>query len=384
MKGLWKGLAVAAVIAAVVVPAASANAPAKVKMSVLPLQKAQLGSAGKSLALQADSGTVSNARAASNSFTARSAKTFKKMGRITGYTLDYGVGSSGDTGVTEIRTQVDKYKTAADAKKGLTFWKKDDGKLAQLNQGSFAVTNEPRSIPGVGGRRFAFLTRYSDSNIVPVWSADEQFTDGKYELGITVWAGSSDAAAQLTPILAKKLDSRLRQALKGKLHAKGVGLPGLTSGGPPPGGPDLSQLALGSNAFTGGRGVSESKQYLPVSPAISLYDVLFQNSGSDFDLFDQEIFWYPNANEAAFSADWDQADFLSVGGTSLDLSALGDGAQGAIDNGPGGGLAALDFSSGQLMESLVGISPNSVQTSDVHRVAQDTADLINNAGLGSP
>ena len=120
-----------------------------------------------------------------------------------------------------------------------------------------------------------------------------------------------------------------------------------------------------------------------MSPAISLYDVLIQNSGSDFDLFDQEIFWYPNANEAAFSADWDQADFLSFGGTPFDLSAVGDGAQGAIDNESGGGFTEIDFSSGQLMESLSGISPNTVQTSDVQRIAQYTADLINNAGLGS-
>ena len=379
---LWKGFAVAALLAAVLVPTASAKSPA-VKMALLPLQKVQLGEAGESLALQADSGAISNARAAANSFTAQSVKTFKKMGRVTGYTLDYGVGSSGHSGVTEIRTQVDQYRTPADAKKGLAFWKKDDSWLAHLDQGGFAVANKPQSAPAVGSRRFAFLSSYSATNIVPVSSVDEQFTDGKYELEVAVWGGSSAAATKLAPSLVKKLDARLREALKGKLHARSVLLPGLPSGGPPPSGPDLTQLALNSNAFTGGSEVSQSEQYVPVSPAISLYAVLIQNSGSDFDLFDQEIFWYPNANEAAFSADWDQAGFRSVGGTPLDLSAVGDGAQGAIDNASGGGFTEVEFSSGQLMEDLIGISQNSVQTSDVQRIAQYTADLINNAGLGS-
>jgi hypothetical protein len=382
VKGLlWKGFAVAALLAGLLVPTASAKSPS-VKIALLPLQKAQLGAAGKSLALEADSGAVSNARAAANSFTAQSVKTFKKMGRVTGYTLDYGVGSSGDSGVTEIRAEVDQYKTPADAKKGLAFWKKDDSWLAHLNQGGFAVANKPQSAPAVGSRRFAFLTSYSAANILPVSSVDEQFTDGKYELEVAVWAGSSSAATKLAPALAKKLDARLRAALKGTLHARSATLPGLPSAGPPPGGPDLTQLAV-KNVFTGGREISQSEQYVPVSPAISLYDVLTQNSGSDFDLFDQEIFWYPKANEAAFSADWDQAAFLSFGGTPLDLTAVGDGAQGAIDNTSGGGFTEIDFSSGQLMESLTGISPQSVQASDVQRIAQSTADLINYWGLGS-
>jgi len=383
VKGLlWKGFAVAAVLAAVLVPTASAKSPA-VKIALLPLQKAQLGAAGKSLALQADSGVISNARAAGSSFTAQSVKTFKKMGRVTGYALDYGVGTSGGSGITEIWTQVDQYKTPADARKGLAFWKRDDSWLAHLNQGSFAVANKVQSVPAVGSRRFAFLTSYSAANIVPVSSVDEQFTDGNYELDVTVWADSSSAATTLAPSLAKKLDARFRAALKGKLHARPVRSPGLPSAGPPPGGPDLAQLALGSGAFTGGTSWAiQSQQYVPASPAISLYDVLMAPAG-EFDAFDQEIFWYPNANEAAFSADWDHAVFLSFGGTPLDLTAVGDGAQGALDNGSGGSFTEIDFSSGQLMESLSGISRNSVPASDVQSIAQYEAGLINYWGLGS-
>src|SRR5207248_5877700 len=128
LKGLvYKGLVAAVLVAAVVVPSASAKSATRVKLSVLPLPKSALGSSANGLAISRQSGPFSNEDAAGNSWTG-TPRTFKKLGRISGYALVYGHGPSGGSGVTEVFTEVDQYKTAAGAKKGLAFWKKDDPK----------------------------------------------------------------------------------------------------------------------------------------------------------------------------------------------------------------------------------------------------------------
>jgi hypothetical protein len=372
----WKGLGVAALVAAVLVPTASASSAARVKMSLLPLQQAQLGSVAKSLQVEPGSGVVTNADAAGNSWRG-SPRMFKKIGRITGYALQYGDARSGDAGVTEIYTEVSKYKTASGAKKGLAFWKKDDPRVTLLNQGGFTVTSKAAKVPAVGRARFGDLISYSAANIVPLYNLDEQFTDGRYELDVSVSAGSAAGATQLAPKLAKKLDKRLRQALAGKLHAKPVKVPGPTPAGPPAGGPDISTLALQTSDFTGTATVQDARYY-PTYFALSHYSLVMEPAGP-FDILFQDILWYPTANEAAFWADWDNAYFLSSGGSQVDLSSVGDGAQGVLDP---AGFVQVVFSSGQLNENIFGLG-ESLQASDVQSLAQSAANYINNAGLGS-
>lgn len=371
----------AALVAAVAVPTASGKASPAVKVAVLPLPKAALGSAASSLALAHDSGVVSNLDAALHSLGGATPLTFKKFGRITGYALDYGIASSGGTGVTEVWTSVDEYKTSAGAKKGLAFWKKDDPQIAQLNQGGFAVTTKPENVKAVGSARFAFLTSYSAANIVPLSSVDEQFTEGRYEADVTASAGTAATAKQLAQTLAKKLDARIKQALAGKLHAKPVTLPAKQQAGPPTGGPDLSVLALKTTDLTGTATVG-GQGYSPDPAAVSDYSVFMYPAGQ-FALLDQESEWYATANQAAFVADFETAQGLAGGGTPLDLSALGDGAQGVIESDSSGGFGQVVFSSGQFAELIVVLGQGSVQASDVQNVAQKAAGYINNAGLGS-
>ncbi|MGH3008989.1 MAG: hypothetical protein ACRDLM_06225 [Gaiellaceae bacterium] len=381
MKGLLlKGLLVAALAAAVLVPAASAK-PAKAKLSVLPLPKSALGSAAKPLALDRDSGVVSNASATDNSFSGR-ANTFTKLGRVSGYGLDYGVGPSGGSGVTEVWTSVDQYKTAAYAKKGLAFWKKDDPQFAKLSAGGFVIAVKTRKVPAVGSSHFADLASYSAANITPVWNVDEQFTDGRYELDVTVWASSAAAATKLAPTVAKKLDARLRQALAGKLRATPVKLPAKQKSGAPAGGPDLSTLALQTSDLSGTATVS-AKGYAVNPAALSDYVVIMSPAGPFGDLT-QVVDWYPTANQASFTADYFTAATLFVSSASpLDLSGVGDGAQGLIENDSTGGFAQVALSSGRLAEFIDIGSQSAVQASDVQNVAQKAASYINNAGLGS-
>jgi hypothetical protein len=98
------------------VGAASASHPHVVKLSLVPLPKAAIGPAAASFSLAGDSGPVSNANAAAHTSDA-TPKTFKKLGRLAGYGLEYGNAFTGaDEGVTAVRTSVELYKTASDAR----------------------------------------------------------------------------------------------------------------------------------------------------------------------------------------------------------------------------------------------------------------------------
>jgi hypothetical protein len=374
-----KVLLVAALAAAVLVPAASASRAPSVKLALLPLPKSALGSAAHSLALAHDSGPVSNAAAAVNTTDATTAA-IKKLGRVNGYVLTYGDEFDGATGVTSVRTGVELYKSAADAKHGLAFWRKEDAELSALNQPGFAVANVLVKVPSVGTRRFAYLTSFSASNIAPVSVLDEQVADGRYVLDIAVAAGTGSAAKELASKLAKKLDARLKLALKGRLHAKPVKLPAKQTAGRPPGGPDLSAMALQTSDLAGTATLSE-EDYFADPGAVSDYGVLMLPAGP-FDLLDQEIEWFSTANEASFEADLVTALARSQQGTTvLDLSSLGDGAQGSVAEGSSVSSGQVVFSTGKLAEFIFMGLQGAIGTNDVTSVAQAAANRLN-AALG--
>lgn len=376
MRRLLLGAALAAVV---LVPAASASRTHRVQLALVPLPKSALGAVVHGLALAPDSGPVSNAEAASHSPDATAAQ-LKKLGRLGGYALEYGNAFTGAAGVTDVRTGVERYTTAAEARRGLAFWQKEDAKLGRLNQPGFTVTNNLVQTPAVGKKHFASLTSYSASNFAPVSGLDEQVADGRYVLDVIVTAGSPAAAEELAPKLAKKLDARLRLALRGRLHAKPVKLPKLVAG-PPPGGPDLTKLALRASDLVGKATVE--KQYVVDPSALSDYSVLMLPAGQ-FDLLDQEIEWYPSANEASFFADFEHAVALSQSGaTDLDLSSLGDGAQGSVIQGSPLSAGIVAFSSGQLAEFLFVGNQGTIDATDVTNIAQTAAAKIDAAGLGS-
>jgi hypothetical protein len=376
-----KVLLVAAIVAAVLVPVASArSSPHRVNLALVPLPKRLLGPAAGAFTLARSSGPVSNASAASHTPDASPA-TLRKLGRIRGYALEYGNAFTGATGITDVRTSVEQYKTAADAKKGLVFWNKEDAGLGKLDQPGFSVTNAPVSVPSVGqARHFAYLTSYSASNIAPVSGLDEQIADGRFIVDVIVTAGTAAAAEALAPGLAKKLDARLRLALRGRIHARPAKLPRLKAGRPP-GGPDLSVLALRKSDLVGQATVN--KAYIADPAAISDYSVFMLPAGP-FAALDQEIEWYPVANEASFFADFEHASALAGNGTTaLDLSNLGDGAQGSVTAGSSLGTGLVVFSSGKLAEFIFLSTRGSIDPSDVTSVAQTAASRIDAAGLGT-
>lgn len=384
---LLAGIA-AAVVVALLVPAASAKSSARVQLSLIPLPKSSLGPAARGLKLADDSGR-SNAVEAHKKHQVFGVLPHVE-GRISGYALDYGDEASGRPGVDCVWTSVDKYKTANDAKGALNVWKATDGLLpGLLNHGGLSVTNLPVKMPAIGSARFGVLTSYSASNIAPVSTLDEVFTYGRFLLHVNVAARTAAQAEALAPRLAKKLDRRLRLALQGRLHAKPVRLPPKRKAGPPAGGPDLSAMALATTDLSGPATLGYEQYELsdvgrpwgrqPDYKAVSTYFVAMAPAGP-VDVLYQDIEWFSTANQANFYADrfFAAEEGRSGAAKVLDLSSLGDGARGVVGNDSPGGSAFVIFSKGRLAEVLqVSSSLTPLQASDITTVAQTAANKIN-------
>lgn len=390
-----RGLAVCAgtlALLVVVVSAGSAvGAPtrgAAVRLALLPLQKAQLGSTVGSLELAQDSGIVSDSEAAAMSFTG-TPKTFAKLGRITGYALDYGDSLSGGAGVTEVWSSGDKYKNAADAAKGLAFWRGDDPLVTLVSKAGFVVKNKRMKVPAVGASRYAYLTTWNVPNTAPLAEANERFVDGRYVLDVSVFAGTAATATALAPRLAKRLDRRLRLLLGRRLRGKPVKLPPQLQAGPPVGGPDLEALTVQPSDLTGQ--VTVQDQGYDVDPAaLSDYNLDMRPAGP-FSELAQEITWYPTANEATWRTAREWAEFLFVlshppAGVAeeefgVDLSGLGDGAQGLIVDLTEGGqsvhFAEFFLARGQATDFVSVLCPSHILASEVLFVAEAAVSRLN-------
>jgi hypothetical protein len=388
--GLTKALSivVAALIAGMAVPTASAGPGVRVRLSVLPLPASSIGSAVKSLPLQPDSGP-STTNPAKRGFVLTpthwegGGTSAQWWGRINGYVLDYGNGASGGRGVTEVFTSVDEYKTSADARRIERVLKLADLRIGRYDRHGLSVTHRLEK-PARGSTRFGFLVSYRAGNIAPVSGFEERFTEGRYEADVIVWAGTATEAQRLAKRLAMRLDVRIKLALEGRLNARPVKLPVKQKVGPPPGGPNLSALALQTSDLNGPATLTESHYRLDtLNPTVlSDFHVAMSPAGQ-FDLgLEQEIEWCPSANQANFTADIYAAELGSVSG--LDLASVGDGARGFIAHSKSGiDAAELIFSSGKLVETIGFGSRSGIQPLDAQDVAQVAANYINAAGLGS-
>ncbi len=380
ISAVAKGLAAAALVTGVLAPAAAGgSAPVRVELAAVPLPKSAIGSVARPLQLSRFSGAVSNAAAAARSMNF-SVKTVNKLGRVWGYVLDYGVAASGRSGVTDVSTSIEKYKTAAAAKRGLAFWRKNDSLLGLLNHGSFSVRNflftKPDGrlkIGAVGQAWFAYLTQYQAPNIAPFSTFDQRFREGKYLLQVQV-SGTPGADTRLASRLRDQLDMRLELALKGRLHAKPPVTPPPLRGAAPHNGPDLSTLALKATDLSGTVQVREG--YVVDPAAISCYTVTMRPAGP-FVILWHDTEWYATANQAAFEADRRNALHLSYrGSTGLDLSSVGHNAQGVLGlSGDPSHVYAGGFSLsvGHLAEFVAVIKDARVQASDLQTLAQTVA-----------
>jgi hypothetical protein len=390
----WKSLLVAAGVAALLVPAAAA-APAKharhLHLALVPLQQAQLPNEAASFALSSErSGVVANQDAGNKSFlglTLISGPSFKKLGRITGYALDYGDSFSGGTGVLEISTRVDEYRTARGAVHGVAAGRRIDGFFRILDGSVLSMTTEKLKAPNVGTRGFAELVSASVPNLNPIVMLDEEVTDGRFVLDDTVIAGSASAAKHAAPALLRKLDRRLRLMLAGRLKGKPVHIPPPPDPGPPPGGPDLSTLILQPSDVGQSQVVNLFQGYGDNPSAISDYFMEMDPAGP-YDELLQEIGWYPTPIEATYAATYTCALFGAIfssgsGGTvtPVDVSSVGDNASGTLIQEDGASVVTVVLTNGQAGDFAFGLSEQTLHASDVQNLAQAMANRLD-AGLG--
>lgn len=390
-----RALFVVALAAAVlVVPAASATRAHRVKLALVVLPKPVIGAAARPLALSRTSGFVSDAGASNNSFSA-GANTFVKLGRVTGYDLTFGDRYKGGPGITEISTGVDEYRTPADAKRGLAFWRTDGPKVKALNPYGLTYTVEALKAARVGTRRFAYGTTLAVPSAQPVIAVDEHFTEGRYELQVDVAAGSLSAAAGLAARLARKLDHRLQLARAGHLRGKPVKLPKQLKAGPPTDGPDLATLALTTADLGGSATIADEGYGAPTPPSTSGFVREMQPAGTFADL-SQVIDWFRAANDATVLARFEGAGLAYLFSQGLltgapgqfapvDLSAVGDNASGGIvtvrqTGQPTVYLAIVALSSAQAADDVIAGSQSPIQAADVATLAQTAADRLH-AGL---
>ena len=280
MKKLLLG---AVLVAATLVPAAaSARSASQVELALVPLPKSALGAAGRALPLARDSGVTSNAKEASNASGNVTAKTLKRLGRVSGYMLDYGNTLGDSAGIRQIQTEIEQYRTAGDARNGLAFWRRQElGNTSLKKLGiDFVVTK--LGLPGIPGSHWVYGATVSIKGLEPIHGVDAEIQDGQYLLDVTVSAGSSAAAAQLVPKVARAFRGRLQLALAGHLHGKRVALPQPLKPGPPAHGPKpaalvLKKADLGSATVVHKGYVSPTNGFDP--NALSVYDLTMGAGG---------------------------------------------------------------------------------------------------------
>jgi hypothetical protein len=384
----------AAFVAVVLVPLASASNLSQPKLAVLPLPKAQLGPVGRSLSLAADSGVDSNAHSASQATGNVSAKRLKRLGRVSGYLLDWGTPFSDSPGVSEIQTEVERYRTPAMARRGLGFWRKQELDVRALKAFGLSVSFKKVALAHVAHPYWAYLTIGRIHGLKPVYSLDAEMVDGAYLLDVSIAAGSPDPAKRLAPVIAQKLDRRFRLAQEGRLQAKPFRLP-RRKPGPPAHGPKPARLVLtrsdlGTQATIRHAGYVGTKNAFD-EYAISAYDLVMAPAGSYVEL-EQEVSVAESTLEVKYYAALaagalGKALDASGNATPVDLSGVGDNAFGELVKVPAGGGntasgAVVVLSRGKFLDFVIGASADKLAAADVQSLAQKAAHRLDVVAAG--
>jgi hypothetical protein len=379
-------LVAVAVLVPVTAASASHHRAPKLPLALVPLQKAQLGAAGKSFKLDYGSGPTFISNVGLKAFDVRNilgTEEWAYPAYEAHYSLDYGDAFTGSTGVMEIRTSVEEYKTPAAAKKAYLFWKHVDSSLRAKGLGG---AWKPVHVPAVGPRHFAYRGTWQAPNLNPIVGLDEQVLAGRFVLDLTVTAGSPTAAEDVAPGLARRLYHHLQSMLRGHLAGSPAKVPRKPKAGRAAGGPDLSTMILQPSDVGQSQTPAVSRKYWPFLPALSAYEMNMQPAGLYDGGFYESIFWWPTATEATYAEAYLHAlDAKAYGASPVDLSAVGDNATGSIaDFGENGSLALVTLSNAQAGVIVVGGTSGTgpaPTASDVQSLAQAAANRLD-AGLG--
>jgi len=388
-----RGALVAAFVAAVLLPVAAASGSSQVKLALLPLPKAALGQSGRSLSLAPDSGSDSNVHAASQTIGNVTAARLKRLGRISGYLLDYGTPFADSPGVSEIATEVERYRTAAMARKSLGFWRKQELDVRPLKALGLHVAFNKVALAHVPRPYWAYLSTGKINGLKPVYAVDAAMVEGAYLLDVSVAAGSPAAAQRLAPAIALKLDRRFRLAQQGRLQAKPVklsrGKPGPPAHGAKPGRAVLTRADVGSPATIRHAGYVSARSAFD-EYSISTYDLAMAPAGT-YDQLAQEVSVAGSGLEVKYFAVLAAGAFTHAAGsagtaTPVDLSGVGDNAFGELLSASAGGNSASEaiivLSRGKYLDFVIAAAAAKLSAADVQSLAHKAAHRLNVAVAG--
>jgi hypothetical protein len=362
--------------------AAAASGASQLKLAIVPLPKPALGAAGRSLPLARDSGIVSNAQAASQATARVTPGQLTRLGRVTGYLLDYGNPFGSGAGIQEIQTEIDEYRNAADAGRGLVFWRRDELKgPSLLKKFGLELSLKKLQLPGVAGARWSYGGKLSIKGLRPIDGVDAEFQQGRYVLDVSVTAGSSSAASRLAPRIAQSLYRRMGLALAGRLHATPVTLPRPLKPGPPAHGPKPANMVftkadLGSSSTIQHKGYVKPRNAVDQN-ALSAYDLTMAPAGSFLEASQEVIVGGGKLEVKYFAAVLLGEAAYGLGGksqpTPVDLGGVGDNARGGVVKvavaGQASSAALIVLSRGVYLDFVLAARLSTISKADVRKLA---------------
>jgi hypothetical protein len=297
-------VAIAALAGVLAAAAAGARAPDAASLALMPLPKPSLGPQAVALPLDRDSGVVTNAMAASNATASVTARTLARMGRVSGYALDYNDAGAAALrtghGLLEVETSVELYTSAAAATRGLAFWRHDDAEAALFKTRNVAFTLTPFDPGRLGDGRFGYEGVVRVKGKRPIYGVDVQFRTGRLVAAVSVSSADRAGARPLAGSLAFALQGRIAGVLAGRVAGPPVALPGTATAGPPPHGPSLPALALQPADVGSGRVVRQRYQLDEDLSPISEYDREMSPGGA-FAYIDEEVALFHSPTEASYT-----------------------------------------------------------------------------------
>jgi hypothetical protein len=284
-------------------PAAASSPVSSAQLALMPLPKTVFPAAAGFLPLDPDSGVVSNKDAADEATGDVTAAALTRLGRVTGYELDYTDSAltaiAKGHGLLGIETSVELFSSAARAHKGMAFWRKDETNFGALQAQGLKVSFKPVAAPRVGDERWSFAGHLALAGKPPMYGIDIVFRVGPLIADVTVTAADPASVRPLAISLARKLERRIRQVLAGKVKGPPTPLPAKAKAGPPGNGMDLSAMAIRPSDLGGGKVTRQGYQLDPDLMPVSEY--VREISGSPFTTFEEEIQLFHSATEAGFN-----------------------------------------------------------------------------------
>jgi len=223
--------------------------PIQAKLELMPLPHSIYGPAAASLPVDSQSGWTTNKESAENDFDpTMTASKLARMGRITGFDVEFddAAKASHKGLLVDADSEIDLFRTAAGAAgyaaTQLSTFRRLEGKRAR--NGIVIDHVSYFSVPSVRGARGARL--HFRLGGLSVW-----VTGVEFHLGVlvgTVTLGRTDTRDVRSEArrLAAALQQRIRGVLADRIHDKPLPqrIAKLGGMGPPPGGPNLSRMAI--------------------------------------------------------------------------------------------------------------------------------------------